>query len=230
MKKIAFIGSYDKTDLLLYIAKILTVLGKKVLLVDTTLTQKSRYVVPSMKNLKQSITTFEQIDVAVGFESFEMIQKYQSMNGEASEYDFILLDIDSSRGYEGYQVANTDKHYFVTSFDMYNLKRGLQVFRKLTTPVNVTKLLFSKEMLQEEDDYLNYLSSNLKINWNSEIIYFPFELGDQNVIYANQRTGRIRLKGLSTEYTDSVMYIAEEISGQSSNDIKKAVKIIEKNS
>ena len=31
---------YDKTDLILYIAKILTVLGKKVLFVDTTLTKK----------------------------------------------------------------------------------------------------------------------------------------------------------------------------------------------
>ena len=30
MKKIGFIGAYDKTDLILYVAKILTVLGKKV--------------------------------------------------------------------------------------------------------------------------------------------------------------------------------------------------------
>ena len=42
MKKIAFIGSYDKTDFLLYIAKIMTVLGKKVLLVDATIEQKAK--------------------------------------------------------------------------------------------------------------------------------------------------------------------------------------------
>ena len=29
MKKIGFIGAYDKIDLVIYIAKILTVLGKK---------------------------------------------------------------------------------------------------------------------------------------------------------------------------------------------------------
>ena len=31
MKKIGFIGAYDKTDLIIYIAKILTTLKKKVL-------------------------------------------------------------------------------------------------------------------------------------------------------------------------------------------------------
>ena len=36
MEKVAFIGGYDKTDMLLQIAKILTVLKNKVLLIDTT--------------------------------------------------------------------------------------------------------------------------------------------------------------------------------------------------
>ena len=45
MKKIGFIGAYDKIDLIIYIAKILTTLGKKVLVVDATINQKARYVV-----------------------------------------------------------------------------------------------------------------------------------------------------------------------------------------
>lgn len=40
MKKIGFIGAYDKTDLMLYVAKILATLKKKVLIVDNTITQK----------------------------------------------------------------------------------------------------------------------------------------------------------------------------------------------
>ena len=45
MKKITFIGSYDKTDFLLYVAKILTVLGKKVLIIDSTITKKAKNIV-----------------------------------------------------------------------------------------------------------------------------------------------------------------------------------------
>ena len=47
MKKIGFIGAYDKTDLILYVAKILTTLKKKVLVIDTTINQKARYTFSS---------------------------------------------------------------------------------------------------------------------------------------------------------------------------------------
>ena len=46
MKKVGFIGMYDKTDLILNIAKILTTMKKRVIVVDSTLTQKAKYVVP----------------------------------------------------------------------------------------------------------------------------------------------------------------------------------------
>lgn len=40
MKTIGFIGAYDKTDFILYVAKVLTTLNKKVLVVDSTNTRK----------------------------------------------------------------------------------------------------------------------------------------------------------------------------------------------
>ena len=42
MKKIGFIGAYDKTDLIVYVAKILTTLDQKVLVIDATVNQKAR--------------------------------------------------------------------------------------------------------------------------------------------------------------------------------------------
>ena len=43
MEKINFIGAYDKTDSIMYIAKILTEMKKKVIIVDATITQKTKY-------------------------------------------------------------------------------------------------------------------------------------------------------------------------------------------
>ena len=40
MKKIGFIGAYDKTDVILSVAKVLTMAGKKVLIMDNTIIQK----------------------------------------------------------------------------------------------------------------------------------------------------------------------------------------------
>ena len=42
MKEIGFKGAYDKTDLMRYIAKILTTLKKKELIIVATITQKAR--------------------------------------------------------------------------------------------------------------------------------------------------------------------------------------------
>ena len=65
MKKIGFIRAYGKTDLIVYIAKILTLLNKKVLVIDSTINQKVRYIVPTISPAAKYITDFENIDVAV---------------------------------------------------------------------------------------------------------------------------------------------------------------------
>ena len=67
MRKISFIGCYDKIDLILYIAKILVGTDKKVLVIDSTVNQKAKYIVPVIMPTKAYVTEFEEIDVAVGF-------------------------------------------------------------------------------------------------------------------------------------------------------------------
>ena len=98
MKKIGFIGAYDKTDLMLYVAKILTILKKKVLVIDSTITQKSRYVVPAINPAVKYVTEFEEIDIAVGFASFEDIKRYLGLSEEQEmEYDYVFIDADNSK-------------------------------------------------------------------------------------------------------------------------------------
>ena len=229
MEKIAFIGSYDKADLILYIAKILTAMKKKVLIIDYTSLQKTRYIVPTMVNEKQYITTFAQVDVAIGFGTIEEIKKYKGLEkGQELEYDYLLLDIDSYKGYYYLGVKTETKKFFVTSFDLYCLRRGLQVFRKLTEPTEVKKVYFTKEMDNAENEYLNHMAKGLKIKWDEDIIYFPFETSDLNAIYNNQRSGQIRTRGLSMTYIDGISYMVEEITGASEGEVKKATKVLDR--
>ena len=230
MKKIGFIGAYDKVDLIIYIAKILTVLGKKVLVIDSTVNQKARYVVPVINPTVKYITEFEEIDIAVGFNNFEEIKQYLSISdGGNLDYDFVLIDIDSGKGFNEYGMSDSQKNYFVTSFDAYSLKKGLEIFVGLKKAISLTKILYSKEVLKEEDDYLNFLSLGYKIIWSEYRIYFPIENGDLSVIYENQRVSKIKFKKLSVQYKDSLAYIAEEIlANVSENSIRRAIKMIEK--
>lgn len=71
MKNIAFIGGFDKTDFIISVAKILVECRKKVLVIDATLTGKARYVVPSVSPSQFYVSSYQGVDVAVGFVSLE---------------------------------------------------------------------------------------------------------------------------------------------------------------
>lgn len=229
MKKIGFIGAYDKTDLIIYIAKILTTLKKKVLVIDATTKQKARYVVPVINPTKMYVTEYEEIDIAVGFPNIEDIKRYLGYSEEQDlDYDIVLIDTDSIEGFSIFKLEESFKNYFVTSFDAYSLKKGLEILSELKTVVSLTKVLFAEEMLKE-DDYLNFLSLGYKIIWNEYRIYFPIENGDLSVIYENQRVAKIKFKKLSIQYKDGLAYMSEEILGDVSEmTIRRAIKLIEK--
>ena len=229
MKKYVFIGAYDKTDMLVYIAKILTLMNKKVLIIDTTLLKKSRYIVPTMVQEKQYITNYEEIDLAIGFESFEEIEKYQEKTiGKKLDYDIVLLDIDRAISYKQFKITSEDRHYLVTSFDVYNVKRAVQVLSHIEKNALVTRIYCTNKMLQEEDEYLRFLAARLNINWDEKnVIYFPFETDDLDAIYVNQRSGRIQMKGLSRTFIDAILYLVEDISSESNNNVRKAFRKLE---
>lgn len=230
MKEIGFIGAYDKTDLMLYIAKILTTLKKKVLVIDATINQKARYIVPVINPTVKYVTEFEGIDIAVGFEDISDIKKYLGLSDEQEmEYDIIFVDTDNTKGFNTFKLEEANKNYFVTSFDNYSLKKGLEVISELKNPISLTKILFASEMLKEEDDYLNFLSLGYKVIWNEYRVYFPLENGDLNVIYENHRVAKIKFKKLSIQYKDGLAYLAEEILGNvSESNVRRAIKTIEK--
>ena len=230
MRKIGFIGAYDKTDLILYLARILSASGKKILFIDSTITQKAKYVVPEISPVKSYVTNFENIDVAVGFEDYYGIKEYLGMPPHADMgYDYAFLDIDDSQKLENFQIDPEDVNYFVTSFDLYSLKRGLEALSNLKDKLRLTKVLFTREVLQEEDDYLNFLSMGYKIEWSDDIVYFPLEVGDQSVTIENQRVSRIKYKKLSTQYRDNLLYMLEQIVGEKEYPaIKKIYKQLER--
>ena len=52
MEQIGFLGAYDKKDLLINVATVLTSAGKSVLIVDATSVQRMRYVVPNISTIR----------------------------------------------------------------------------------------------------------------------------------------------------------------------------------
>ena len=200
MKKVGFIGVYDKTDLILDISKLLTRNGKKVLFIDSTKDQKAKYIVPNILPTVSYVTTFEDIDVAIGFENIEQIAHYLGVDTENEfEYEYIFLDTDNFDGVRDFEALSFDKLYYVTSFDGYSLRKGIELLKEINLPLKMTRLFFTKEMLKEEDEYFNYLTLELKEEWTDNKLYFLLENGDLAVHLENHRLQCIKLKNLSNE-------------------------------
>ncbi len=231
MKTISFIGAYDKTDLLLYLAKIFTTMGKKVLIIDTTILQKAKYIVPVISPAKAYVTSYEDIDIAVGLYNYSSIKSYLGLPEHAVlTYDYIFIDVDSIEEMRNFNISETNKKYFVTGFDSYSLKRGLEILAGMGETLELKKVLFSKNISYEEEEYFNYLALGTKVKWDNETIYFPLEQGDQGVIIENQMVQKIKFKKLTELYKESLLYIANELVEDKADvmNLKRAFKQLEK--
>lgn len=227
MKKIAFIGGYDKADIIIYIAKILSMMKKKILVVDTTLIQKTKYIVPTMTPTAKYVTTYDGIDIAIGFDDMADIQGYLGI-ANFEMYDYVIYDIDNPDYYNSFGLQPEDEHCFLTTFDIYSVQRGINVLRTIKQPTKILKALITRDPASEESEYLDFITFNLKIKWKENIVYMPFDTEDLYEIYQNQRYSRVKFSGLSMDYIDSLSFLIENITECTRGEIRKAIKLIER--
>ena len=158
MKKIGFIGAYDKTDLIIYIAKILTVLNQKVLVIDATINQKARYVVPVINPTTEYVTEYEDIDIAVGFQNVEGIKRYIGLSEEQElEYDIILIDTDNYIGFEGFKLNEAIK-----ICDEYKVLDNYATCNFLLADINFKKGKYSESVMGYEKALYYFIKNNDK--------------------------------------------------------------------
>ena len=78
-------------------------LGYKVLIIDATQLQKAKYIVPTINPTKSYITRFEDIDIAIGFDSYEEIERYIGFTEDQKmKYDYILVNIDNAEKFNNF--------------------------------------------------------------------------------------------------------------------------------
>ena len=230
MKKVGFIGVYDKTYMILSIAKILTAKYKKPIIIDTTIEQKTKYIVPTIHPTGKYITTWEDIDVAVGFENTEEICQYAGIEKLENEYDVMLMNIDSANELEELNASKNDINYFVTAVDLYSIRKGIEIFSNIKENINIRRIIFSKEMDSSEKEYIDYLIQDYPIKWVGDVMFFPLTLEDRYVEIDSQMIYKINFKLISQLYKDSLAHLvsvtfADEIS---ENTARKIIKTLEK--
>lgn len=230
MKRVGFIGATDKTNLLISLAKILSNNNKNVLIVDTTAEQKFKYIIPTLQPTKTYVTNWEQFDVAVGFNSMSEICQYMGITTEEEEYDFVLMNIDNSNCVKNMKIDENDMNFFVTSMDMYSIRKGMEIFSGIEKKIRISKIIYSILMEESESEYISQLARNLPLEWREKTLFVPVSIEDKYAEMNNQLIYKIGIKSMSSMYKDSIAIITARITDNeiSIKEAKRVIKILEK--
>ena len=209
MEQIGFIGFYDKKDILLNIGKIFSYLGKKTLIVDATMMQRMRYIVPnvSANNSITYVSEYQGTDVAVGFMNLGQIAQYLGAN--QLNYDFVIIDSDNIQTMYSFMIPNMKKIFYVTSYDKFEVEKSKELFANINRPMILTKVAISSNLNADESNFLVHTLENnyIKFDKDREVL---FEDSDKNraVILQSQLVNEI----FTNTYKDSLEYITALIS------------------
>jgi len=210
---IAFVGPFDKKDLLLNIAKTLTECGSKVLIVDATLMQRLKYIVPKISN--NSITYISEylgIDVALGFINLNGIMQYLG-NNNSLPYDFVLIDTDNIQTMNSFMISRIQKIFVVTSYEQYELKRTIELLKYYNQPIGVVKVIISPDIEDKQEEYFNkLLLTETPVKLNENKVEFADTTADRKVKLQNQLMGDLDFRHYSSTFKDSLEYITSLVA------------------
>ena len=213
MEQVGFIGFYDKKDLLLNIGKVFSYLGKKTLVVDATMMQRMRYVVPnvSANNSITYVSEYLGVDVAVGFMNLGQVAQYLGTN--ELNYDFVIIDSDNIQTMYSFMIPSMKNVFYVTSFDKFEVEKSKELLANVNQPLSLKKVIISSNLNSNEDEYLVHSLQNNFVTFDKqhEIL---FEDTDRNraVILQSQLVHEIWFKNYTSTYKDSLEYLAALIS------------------
>ncbi|RCX23531.1 hypothetical protein DFP94_1011130 [Fontibacillus phaseoli] len=222
MENWLFTGKSDKRDLLLYICKVLSGSGNRVLLVDMTDGKKYRYLIGEMK-ASLPITEF------CGFDICDNVSI-----AEAGHYDYCLYDLETLQFGSRELWEGADAVLWVTSYDRYEVESSAEWFAHLFLRWPQLKDLEIKPVfIRTFDGFLNadYIMGfveHLPVYWSGQAVQIPWSETNAIVQMENEHAQSLRMRGISRAYKKALMSLIVDLAGWSGSLTKKALRMAER--
>ncbi|MEK3977443.1 hypothetical protein MKZ20_22070 [Psychrobacillus sp. FSL K6-2684] len=224
MKLIQLIGTRNKTDFTFYFSHVLTSLSKRVLVIDAT---SQEFYKNGYTHLEegQSLYDFHNIDILCGAKNWmEVEELLRSENEKATNYDVILVDIDSTELLINEWPAFSERFY-VGDDEKINQSRDVELLHFLfdeTESTTMKRITFTSTY-KLLDEYFDNLM-NHRVTWRSiNYLIEPDEL-EQSLRIQMQHEQMIPFKKLNKQYKDILFEIVSEIYQMHIKEINEAVK------
>ena len=219
MQVIGLVGYMDKYDFVMNLARTINIMDKSVLVVDATLDQKLKYVVPALDNIGRSyVTQYNNIDFAVGFNSMHDIEKYMIEQGiNINLYDHILIDIDSPKGFELFRTRGINKTYLFLDTSVLSLSKNkelvkaMRVYTQQGDNLELSRVWFKAYLSRASQDYFDKQIEEYNAKWVETEYEIPEDEKDKLENIDSQLSGIIDIKKHSKMFITTIADMTAEI-------------------
>ncbi|OWA37351.1 hypothetical protein B9G55_04630 [Saccharibacillus sp. O16] len=213
MKRMMFMGDKDKTDLLFYLAKLLSQDGRKTLIVDATLRGDYEFAYPMIDGSAEP-QEYDGFEVwtpfgAIGNCNYKALEE----SGQADNYDVVLYDVDHPSRLA--ELPDSEMRFLVLGCEQTSLQRSLRLLETFFAERPAAEwYAFYRVLLEGSDEpgdaYIEGRLEPFPIEWKKRLVYYPDEQ-DAAIKIANQYAERLRLKGLSSDLKKTVQELAAAV-------------------
>lgn len=216
MRAIGMCGYIDKYDLIMAIAKTITIMGKSVLVVDATTDDKYKYIVPSITNNEEKyITQYGEVDFATGFKTYEELTEYMNANNlDIEKYSFVLFDIECAEKYSAFSSKKMDKLYMFIDSNLVSVGKNAEIVSQMRKQngeeeVEITKVFYRAYMTRAATNYLEEKVSNYGVKWTEKTYDVTLDEQDTMINIDSEYSGLIDIRKHTKQY---IMYLCEFVS------------------
>ncbi|MVO99292.1 hypothetical protein [Paenibacillus lutrae] len=229
MKRLC-IGASEHSDLLLGICRLAALAGKRVLLVDGTLSGRITCIVASEEG--PSLVRFGGFDVACLFPTLgSVISHLEEMELVFEEYELVLVDTDQLEFLDKLQGSGPkfDGLYITTAYDKFTLHRTVNLIRNMDAAGKLpsgksTVVIRNAVDCNIDEDYVDMLLAPLPFNRPEFYRLLPFDEVDLAVLIDSGHQGTIELRRMSRSYRKVLVSVAHEVTGEEVPILKRMIK------
>ena len=213
---------------MLYISKVLTNCGIKVLIVDATIAQRMRYIIQntSSNNSMTFVSEYLGIDIAVGFMNLGQVAAYFKTN--SLPYDLVLVDSDNIQTVASFMIPAMKNIFLFTSYDQAEINKIVETLKYINKPINVTEVIMSADLSSSQEKALLHKLKETGAIVEKHKVQFADTNIDRKAILQNQLVREIRMKNHTSTFKDSLEYVTSLVSDElvQQSEIKKEIKKI----
>lgn len=234
-KIIGLVGYVNKTELVINLAKVLSITGKSVLVIDGTVEERLRYTIPAFNySEKEYLVNFDGVDYALGFKNIDGVKEYIcTKTSDADTYDIILLNIDNATSYDDFrQKENFTRTFFFIEYLNISFGKNIELMKAITSyeePGNrpvLTQVLYRQYVTRTSDKYFQNLISEYAVEWNERYYELPFLDQDRIADIEMQQSGYIDLNRHTKQFINMVTDMAADILGDvQAAEIRRMIKL-----